>query len=108
MDSFTRAACEENDSGRAAGVLLEKKLCCALIREVTAELTGRLDTRRLSRLGTTGRLPVIMRPLRSSDAATPRTVPVPRPKFSADTPETPWRRRLLVSTLRRFENRSPS
>jgi hypothetical protein len=59
MDSFTRAACEEKGSGRAAGVL-EKKLRCAVIREVTAGLTGRSDTRRLSRVGTTGRLPVIM------------------------------------------------
>jgi len=80
-------------------VFFEKKLCCAIIREASAELTGRFDTRRLSRLGTTGRLPVIMCPPRNSDAATLRTVPAPRPKLSAGTPETPWRMRSLISML---------
>ena len=89
MASFTCAACEEKDSGRAAGVLLEKKLCCELMREVVAELTGRSEARRLSRVGTTGRLPVIMRPPRKSAAATLRGITEPRPKLPAATPETP-------------------
>ena len=99
MDSLTRAAWEENDSGRAAGALLDKKLCWTFIRVAAAEFTGRSDTRRLSWVGTTGRLPVIICPLRSSDASTLRAIPVPRPKFSAVTPETPARSLSLMSML---------
>lgn len=99
MVSLRCAAWEENDSARAAGILLEKKVCCVLIREATAELTGRSDARKLSWLGTTGRLPVIMCPARKSEAATLRAIPVLRPKLSDGTPETPWRTRSLISML---------
>src|SRR5437588_4131815 len=99
MVSLRCAAWEENDSDRAAGILLEKKVCCVLIREATAESTCRSDTRRLSRLGTTGTLPVIMRPERKSEAAILLAIAVLRPKPCDGTPETPWRTRSLISML---------
>lgn len=101
--SFTRDACEEKGSGRAAGELLEKKLRCDIRRDVAAELTARFEVRRLSRVGTTGRFPVIMRALRISEAATPCGKAEPRPKLPAGTPETPWRSRSFAAISRRFE-----
>ena len=69
--------CRSNDGGAAAGRDFEKKRCCWLPRCNDDVAAGRLVTDNASRVGTTGRFPVIMRPPRKVSPFTPtgRLVP---------------------------------
>src|SRR6266481_8741166 len=66
MLSCTCATCLSRDCGSAAGCLFLKTRSCRPPRIIDEGLAGRFVAERVSLVGTMGRLPVIMRPLRKA------------------------------------------
>jgi len=105
--SRTRPACSlnEEDGADDGCDLLKKRVPCS--PRIVAGLAARPDGDKLSRVGTTGTLPVMICPPRKSLTETPAARwPVPRPNSSARTEVTPRSTRGSRSAIRKLENRS--
>lgn len=97
-----------NDCGAGIGRAFEKKCCCTPPRGNVDAAAGRLLTDNADRVGTTGRLPAIICPLRKVSPFTPTGVERPVPNWPVGTVEMPPRTLSFIAARRKLEYAPPA
>jgi hypothetical protein len=103
IDCRMRETSLSKDRGVAAGRDFEKNRSCVLPRGIVDAAAGRSLADSAARVGTTGRLPSILRPLRKTSLFTATAAERPVPKCPAGTVEIPSRTLEFMEASRTLE-----